>query len=351
MSFFSKKTAASILVIAFLATIGFAITANAADFKFQTTWPKSPMGTDIMAQTNPSLAIGIKYIYEWGVGLGGMAVFVSLIIAGFEYITSIGNPSKMQDAFNRIRDAVIGLIVLLSSYAILTMIGINLNGMKINMFDGYFTSPMRTCAITDSKQAAPECCKIEGCVTTEWSCVSGKCARAAAGTSPGATGKECTGAPDECCAIKGCEGTYYACAGYDPGPPVKRGYCVERTLKEPCDKVTLFYETDSSESFEGEDQQTIDNGKKIKYMVFYKDDKPCYDPTAKNASNAEVVKADNPSNPVCSCGLQLFTKKLTASETTTNPCENADVFAATNNDSLKLYTKAKDVVCVMLIKQ
>ncbi|MFZ3074076.1 MAG: hypothetical protein WA093_03035, partial [Minisyncoccales bacterium] len=110
MKFFSKRTGGIVLAILFFAIAGFAISANAADtatttFKFQAQWPASPMGTDIAKDTNPTLAEGIKYVYEWGVGLGGLAVFIALILAGFEYITSIGNPSKMQDAFNRIRDA------------------------------------------------------------------------------------------------------------------------------------------------------------------------------------------------------------------------------------------------------
>jgi len=116
------------------------------------------MGTDIAASANPSLAVAIKYLYEWGVGLGGVAVFVSLIIAGFEYITSMGNPPKMQEAFNRIRDAVVGLVVLLSSYAILSLIGINLTNMKVNMFQANFNTPAVGCKSAEGS-AAPRAVK------------------------------------------------------------------------------------------------------------------------------------------------------------------------------------------------
>jgi|GEM_PF-1390900 len=363
MKFFSKKTCGIALSLAFAGVLGFATAALAADFKFQTPWPKSPMGTDIMADANPSLAKAIQYLYEWGIGLGGMAVFVALIIAGFEYITSIGNPSKMQDAFNRIRDAVVGLIVLLSSYAILTMIGINLSGMKIDMPDFKFESPISTCASTEGS-SAPDCCKIKGCVSTSWNCTDGKCARANGGTGSGASGRTCSNQAD-CCIRTGCDESFYTCIGYDNTvTPAKPGSCKPNDKKTDCAEAKIKFtpatvngnSTDMSlGTGDFDKQQRILGSVKIESMELYYDDngthRPCYDPTSSNPAAREVK------NKVCNCGLQLFTKSSTSggggileAVGLTNPCENSEVQFANDNNSLKNYSKTKDIRCIMLSK-
>jgi len=339
-----------------IAGILFATVAFAADFKFQTKWPKSPMGTDIMAGNNPTMAVAIQYLYEWGVGLGGMAVFVSLIIAGFEYITSIGNPSKMQEAFNRIRDAVVGLIVLLSSYAVLTMIGINLKSMKIDMPDFKFDSPVSTCT-SDEGNPAPQCCEIKSCIPASWNCTGGKCVRANGGTGSGAAGSNCTAAAD-CCKKTGCDESFYTCFGADNNTtPPKLGSCKPNNEKASCDHAEITFDpNDSKVTLNASDldkQQRIGSDVKIKSMaLFYKDKsgtvKPCYDPTS---ADEEARKVEN---KVCNCGLQLFTKSSTSGGGLlelvgwTNPCENTEVQFVSDNTSLKSYTKAKDVRCLML---
>ncbi len=86
----------------------------------QVSWPNSPMGT---ALTTDSLFHDfIKYLYEWGVSLGGIAVFIMLLIAGIQYLTSAGDPGKMGAAVTRIRSAILGLVLLLTSWLILNTI-------------------------------------------------------------------------------------------------------------------------------------------------------------------------------------------------------------------------------------
>lgn len=276
------------------------------------------MGTDIYASTNPSLALAIKYLYEWGVGLGGVAVFISLIIAGFEYITSIGDPTKMKEAFNRIRDAVIGLVVLLSSYAILSLIGINLTNLKIDMFQGEFSSPSANCKTTAGADA-PDCCQP----------VSGGAA------------------------TPGCDPSYFTCIGYVAGPPEVKGTCVPKTSKQECGSANIYYEGGGA-PFTINDfgvEHVIDPNKRIRSVIFKDNRNPadiCYDPTYPITDNPTV---SDPSNPACNCDLQLFTKSTNVTGgNISNTCANGDVYAAPNNDSLKIYNDAKEVVCVSLIK-
>ena len=87
-------------------------------------WPDSPLGTPLdidgsKTGTKSTLVTFVKYLYEWGIALGGLAAFIALIISGFLYLTSTGDPAKMNEAKNRATWAIGGLVLLLSSWLIL----------------------------------------------------------------------------------------------------------------------------------------------------------------------------------------------------------------------------------------
>ncbi len=86
----------------------------------QISWPTSPMGTTL--GTDSLFHDLIKYLYEWGVSLGGIAVFIMLLAAGIQYLTSAGDPSKMGAAVKRIQSSILGLVLLLTSWLILNTI-------------------------------------------------------------------------------------------------------------------------------------------------------------------------------------------------------------------------------------
>jgi len=89
-------------------------------------WPNTPMGSSFpdieTGETGRLIPEMVRYLYEWAIGLGGLLVFISLIIAGMQYLTSVGNPSTMREARSRIVSALLGLALLLSSWLILTTI-------------------------------------------------------------------------------------------------------------------------------------------------------------------------------------------------------------------------------------
>jgi hypothetical protein len=61
----------------------------------------------------------MKYIINFlAVGVG-IAVAVSIVIAGFQYITSEGNPQKLSGAKNRLFHAIVALILFILMYALL----------------------------------------------------------------------------------------------------------------------------------------------------------------------------------------------------------------------------------------
>jgi hypothetical protein len=85
--------------------------------KTEISWPISPLGTRLTGCS--PLTILVKYFYEWGIALGGLAAFISLIIGGFQYLTSMGEPAGIREAKDRIYSAFFGLILLLGSWLIL----------------------------------------------------------------------------------------------------------------------------------------------------------------------------------------------------------------------------------------
>lgn len=91
-------------------------------------WPSSPVGTHL---TSKSQAVDIvKYLYEWGISLGGMAAFISLIMAGFQYLTSAGNEGKMREARDNINSSLLGLLLLLTSFLVLNTINPQLTSLE-----------------------------------------------------------------------------------------------------------------------------------------------------------------------------------------------------------------------------
>jgi len=64
----------------------------------------------------------IKYIYLFAIGISGAVALLSILIGAIKYISAAGNPSKMGDAKDQIFSAIIGVVLLLSSYLILSTI-------------------------------------------------------------------------------------------------------------------------------------------------------------------------------------------------------------------------------------
>jgi len=137
-----------------------------AEINFQIDWPASPLSNYSLSEdTDPTLPKLVKYFFEWGVGLGGLGVFIALIIAGVQYITSIADPGKVKDARDRIKSSLIGLVLLLSSWAIFQLINPNLNNMAAlpdianDIIDGNLITNQDCSLSTD-------CCKIPDCDAT-----------------------------------------------------------------------------------------------------------------------------------------------------------------------------------------
>lgn len=64
----------------------------------------------------------ITTLLSFVMGIAALAVFLYLIWGGIQWITSGGEKGKTEEARNKITSAVIGLIVLAASYALLMLV-------------------------------------------------------------------------------------------------------------------------------------------------------------------------------------------------------------------------------------
>ncbi len=111
-----------VLVVLFLAD--FSLAQNKLEV------PLPSIGDASSITTMPFLPDYINYIFNFAIGIAGLIAFISIVYGGARYLTSAGNPSAMSDANSQIFAGVIGLIILLGSWIILTTINPEL--VKIN---------------------------------------------------------------------------------------------------------------------------------------------------------------------------------------------------------------------------
>lgn len=59
------------------------------------------------------------YLWRAAITIGALAVIVYFLLGAFTWITSGGDKAKVEDARNKITNAVIGLVLLVSSFVLL----------------------------------------------------------------------------------------------------------------------------------------------------------------------------------------------------------------------------------------
>ena len=73
----------------------------------------------------------IQYIFRFSLGLVGIVGILALIFAAFGYLTSVGDPAKAASAKQRIVSALLGILLLLSSYILLKIVNPDLLKLKL----------------------------------------------------------------------------------------------------------------------------------------------------------------------------------------------------------------------------
>lgn len=76
----------------------------------------------VQIKDTASIWVIIMNIVQWLVIAGGYVAVYFIIWGGFKYITSAGDPQKVEGAKNAITNAVIGFVIVLASVAIIQTI-------------------------------------------------------------------------------------------------------------------------------------------------------------------------------------------------------------------------------------
>jgi TRAP-type C4-dicarboxylate transport system permease small subunit len=81
---------------------------------------------EVQAMSDPATFIDLEDMFQGVISsllaLAGIAIFLMLIIGGFKYILSGGNPEAAAGARRTITYAIIGLVLVASAYLILFLI-------------------------------------------------------------------------------------------------------------------------------------------------------------------------------------------------------------------------------------
>lgn len=133
MKIFNHKNKKTYLIILFVFSLVF-ILANFCLAQLEVEYPK--IGETEPPTTKTMLPGYVEYIFNLVILLSGLVAFGVLVVGGFRYLTSAGNPSVMSDAKDQIFSAFIGLIIVLSSYIILTTINPELKIINIEPLAG-----------------------------------------------------------------------------------------------------------------------------------------------------------------------------------------------------------------------
>jgi len=89
-------------------------------------------------RTAPFLSFGLQTfvlnLINVAFGLGGVYFFFNLLRGGFEYITAGGEKDKIHQAYERIKNSLLGVVIILSTFVILFIVE-TLFGVSIRTFD------------------------------------------------------------------------------------------------------------------------------------------------------------------------------------------------------------------------
>jgi amino acid transporter len=110
----------AILMISALSVFHFGQTAKAANslWDMQDESFKTDVGQMYGSDTPTDIRVVIANLIKVFLGLLAIIFLVLILLAGFRWMTAAGNQDQIKVATAQIRNAVIGLVIILASYAI-----------------------------------------------------------------------------------------------------------------------------------------------------------------------------------------------------------------------------------------
>ncbi len=98
-----------------------------------------PIATNKNIATLQGLEGVFANLIRVALGFAGIALFLMLIVGGFRYITSGGDPKAAEGARNTLTFAILGLVLIASAFLILRFIG-TFTGAEITNFRVFIPS-------------------------------------------------------------------------------------------------------------------------------------------------------------------------------------------------------------------
>jgi len=108
-----------LLVILLLPSSSYAVVCNGVENNLNLCYPV--LG-DFNINTVKNIGEVIGFLYAFLVVISGVLAFGMLVWAGITWLTSAGNPSKISDARDRIRNTFLGLLLVLASFLLLQIL-------------------------------------------------------------------------------------------------------------------------------------------------------------------------------------------------------------------------------------
>jgi len=128
-----KKTSFLILSLAFYLSLSFPIHAQTKPWKDINDMCSTSFDGEEIATLQGFECI-FANVLSVIVPLAGLASFVTLIIGGFQYLTSAGDPKQAQKANSIITGAVIGLVVTMGVWFIFRFLNMFFFGIPVKLF-------------------------------------------------------------------------------------------------------------------------------------------------------------------------------------------------------------------------
>lgn len=120
-------------ILLFFALFIFLLLPVVADAQrpLEVEYPPAPGISERPTSADTDIPVYVKYIFNFSLWITGFIALGALFYGGFRYLTSVGSPTALTDARNQILAALTGLLILASSWLILTAINPELIELKI----------------------------------------------------------------------------------------------------------------------------------------------------------------------------------------------------------------------------
>lgn len=90
--------------------------------------PEDPLGgaitlPDGIKSVESGFPILADNLITLAIGIGGLAVLFNIIMAAYDFLTASGDPKKITNAWTKIWQSLVGLLLLISAVALVKVIG------------------------------------------------------------------------------------------------------------------------------------------------------------------------------------------------------------------------------------